>query len=81
MKAASKLSVALTPVNILAAVNENAQLIDAPKAVQKEIKKMIVEEKPLEKIAVEAEKRVVKKLNLQQPVTLEELEQIINGEK
>lgn len=88
MKAAQNLSIALTPVNVLAAVNlpagqagENARLIDTPKLVQKEIKKIIVEEKPLEQIAVEAEKRVTQKLNLQQPVTLEELEQIINGEK
>lgn len=78
-KAAQKLSVALTPVDIHAAINENSQLIDAPKVVQKEIKRIIVEEKPLEQIAVEAEKRVTKKLELQKPVTMEELEEILNS--
>lgn len=74
-KLASKISTAMLPIDTMAAINKHGKIEDTPKMIQKEIAKIINEEKPLEKIAAEAKKRVEENNH---SFTIEELDKIIN---
>jgi hypothetical protein len=80
-KAARKLSVALTPIDVFASINENAQLVDAPKILQREIQRIISDEKPLEQIAVEAQENIKTKIGSSRRLTMDDLDDIINNEQ
>ncbi len=78
-KAASHLKFSLIAQDALSQVNQNAQLIDAPKEIRRAVVDIIKNEKPLEKIAEEAFKRVKTKHQLQQRITEDELDEILNS--
>jgi len=74
-KEARKLALKLLPIDVMASINEAGKVEDTPKKVQKEIARIINDEMPLEKIAVEASEKIEQKNHT---FSIEELDEIIN---